>query len=174
MGLRTREDVPPANIGRAVTNAARDGQPKGGHGGDEDAGTAPFIHRPQGRSIRRVFTDPADPLAWRTIPGSYNNLDDPLAGATGCRFGRNVPLTRVYRDEPAQLLEPNPRLISRRLLAREQFQPATTLNLLAAAWIQFEVHDWLSHRTVNQQPWEIPLEPDDQWPEPPMTIKRTE
>jgi hypothetical protein len=118
--------------------------------------------------------DAAEHRAARTIDGSYNNLADPLIGSTGCRFGRNAPLTHVYRDEPARLLEPNPRLISRRLLTREQFQPATTLNLLAAAWIQFEVHDWLSHGTLDQQPWEIPLEPDDNWPEPPMTIKRTE
>ncbi|HVQ53404.1 MAG TPA: peroxidase, partial [Mycobacterium sp.] len=33
----------------------------------------------------------------RTIDGSYNKLTDPLVGATGCRFGRNVPLTHVYR-----------------------------------------------------------------------------
>ncbi len=118
--------------------------------------------------------DAAEHRAARTIDGSYNNLADPLVGATGCRFGRNVPLTHVYRDEPAELLEPNPRLISRRLLTREQFQPASTLNLLAAAWIQFEVHDWLSHGTVDQNRWEIPLEPDDDWPEPPMTVKRTE
>jgi hypothetical protein len=110
----------------------------------------------------------------RTITGSFNNLDDPLVGAVGCRSGRNVPLTHVYREEPAQLLEPNPRLISRRLLTREQFQPATTLNMLAAAWIQFEVHDWLSHGSSDSQRWEIPLEADDPWPEPPMTIKRTE
>lgn len=110
----------------------------------------------------------------RTIDGSYNKLTDPLVGATGCRFGRNVPLTHVYREEPGELLEPNPRLISRRLLARQQFQPATTLNLLAAAWIQFEVHDWLSHGFDDKNRWNIPLEPDDDWPEPPMTVKRTE
>lgn len=118
--------------------------------------------------------DAAEHRAARTIDGSYNKLTDPLVGAVGCRFGRNVPLTHVYREEPADLLEPNPRLISRRLLAREQFQPATTLNLLAAAWIQFEVHDWLSHGTDDKNRWKIPLEPDDDWPEPPMTIKRTE
>ena len=119
-------------------------------------------------------SDAAEHRNARTIDGSYNKLTDPLVGATGCRFGRNVPLTHVYREEPAELLEPNPRVISRRLLTREQFQPATTLNLLAAAWIQFEVHDWLSHGTDDKNRWKIPLEPDDDWPEPPMTIKRTE
>jgi hypothetical protein len=112
-------------------------------------------------------------ISARTVDGSYNNLHDPLAGAVGCRFGRNVPLTHIYREEPAELLAPNPRLISRRLLTRNQFQPATTLNLLAAAWIQFEVHDWLSHATVDDRPWKIPLEPGDPWHESPMRIKRT-
>jgi hypothetical protein len=35
----------------------------------------------------------------------------------------------------------NPVTASRELLYREQFQPAASLNLLAAAWIQFNVHN---------------------------------
>ena len=30
-------------------------------------------------------------------------------------------------------------------MTRDEFQPATILNLLAAAWIQFMVHDWFVH-----------------------------
>lgn len=105
--------------------------------------------------------------------GTYNDLDDPMMGSMGSRFGRNMPPQLAYPEEPARLLEPNPRLISRRLLTRERFQPATTLNLLAAAWIQFEVHDWLSHRTPTSDPWVIPLEQTDPWPQHPMTIQRT-
>ena len=107
------------------------------------------------------------------INGTYNDLDDPLMGSLGSRFGRNVPLEHTYPDDPKRLLDPNPRLISRRLLTRESFQPATTLNLLAGAWIQFEVHDWLSHDPELPDPWEIPLEKDDPWPEHPMKILRT-
>ena len=51
----------------------------------------------------------------------------------------------TVREPEDRLLEPNPRLVSRELLTRKEFKPATTLNLLAAAWIQFEVHDWFSH-----------------------------
>jgi hypothetical protein len=109
----------------------------------------------------------------RTLTGCQTNLDDPLMGAVGSRFGRNVPLTHTYREEPAALLEPNPRLISRRLLTRDRFQPATTLNVLSAAWIQFEVHDWVSHGFVDDQPWTVPLEDGDPWPEQEMAIKRT-
>jgi hypothetical protein len=107
--------------------------------------------------------------------GTFNDLDDPLMGSLSSRFGRNVPPERTYPEEETRLLEPNPRLISRCLLARETFQPATTLNLLAAAWIQYEVHDWLSHPpTPHADPWLIPLEKSDTWPyERPMKIFRT-
>jgi hypothetical protein len=109
----------------------------------------------------------------RMLNGTYNDLDDPLMGSQGSRFGRNVPLQYTFPERPPQLLDPNPRLISRRLLTRERFQPATTLNLLAAAWIQFEVHDWLSHGTLDSDPWPVPLEKGDPWPEDPMEIQRT-
>ena len=81
----------------------------------------------------------------RTLDGTFNDLDDPLMGSLGSRFGRNVPLEATVREPEDQLLEPNPRLVSRELLTRNDFKPATTLNLLAAVWIQFEVHDWFSH-----------------------------
>jgi hypothetical protein len=112
-------------------------------------------------------------LGARMMNGTYNDLEDPLMGSVGSRFGRNVPLAHAYPEEPKRLLDPNPRLISRRLLTRERFQPATTLNLLAGAWIQFEVHDWLSHGTSDAEPWEIPLEESDPWPVHPMKILRT-
>ena len=71
-------------------------------------------------------------------------------------------------------LEPNPRLVSRELLTRDEFIPATTLNLLAGAWIQFEVHDWFSHgKNEAENPWLVPLDADDPWPEKPMQIQRT-
>jgi heme peroxidase len=113
--------------------------------------------------------------AARTLDGTHNDLRDPLMGSIGSRFGRNVAPELTYPEPGDRLLEPNPRLISEQLLRRTTFQPATTLNLLAAAWIQFEVHDWFSHATTNDRPFEIPLAPDDQWPqsERPMTIRRT-
>src|SRR3954454_23396677 len=113
-------------------------------------------------------------LAARTLDGSFNDLNDPLMGALGSRFGRNVPLQYTYAQPPDSLLDPSPRVVSRELLTRETFQPATTLNLLAGAWIQFEVHDWFSHgKNEVDDPWEIPLAEDDPWPEHPMRIPRT-
>ena len=109
----------------------------------------------------------------RTLDGTNNDLQYPLMGSLGSRFGRNVPAALTYPEDREHILEPNPRVISQRLLARDSFKPATTLNLLAAAWIQFEVHDWFSHGTVGDNPWQIPVVAPDPWPDPIMTIKRT-
>jgi hypothetical protein len=113
-------------------------------------------------------------LTARTPDGSYNDLDHPAMGSTGTRFGRNVPLERTYQESPERIMTPNPRLVSRELLTRDTFKPATTLNLHAAAWLQFMVHDWLSHgRNDKDNPWQVPLPANDDWPENPMRILRT-
>jgi Animal haem peroxidase len=128
----------------------------------------------RGALDRPDVTAHEDYLTTRTLDGSFNDLNDPLMGSLGSRFGRNVPLRYTYAEPADALLDPNPRLISRRLLTRDEFQPATTLNLLAGAWIQFEVHDWFSHgKNEQEDPWKIPVEEDDSWPDHPMTIGRT-
>ncbi len=83
-------------------------------------------------------------LVARTADGSFNDLAKPEMGMAGTRFGRNVPLAEANVDTK-NLLEPNPRLVSSVLLKRDRFIPATILNLHAAAWIQFQTHDWFSH-----------------------------
>jgi Animal haem peroxidase/Catalase len=77
----------------------------------------------------------------RSIDGSGNDLSAPAMGAVGSAFGRNVKPS--YR--PDLFDQPNPVVVSQQLLYREQFLPARSLNLLAAAWIQFQVHDWVNH-----------------------------
>jgi len=110
----------------------------------------------------------------RTIDGSYNDLGDPAMGSIGSRFGRNVPIGATHPEKEPDILEPNPRLISRRLLTRNEFIPATTLNVLAGAWLQFEVHDWFSHgKNEPENPWRIELDEGDEWAEDPMEIQRT-
>ncbi|HET7272436.1 MAG TPA: peroxidase family protein [Rubrobacter sp.] len=112
-------------------------------------------------------------LIARTADGTYNDLQNPRMGSAETRFGRNVPLDRTYPDYD-RLLQPNPRTVSRELLTRETFQPAESLNLLAATWIQFMLRDWVSHGTSpTGNPWEVPLEDEDRWPEHPMRIFRT-
>ena len=119
-------------------------------------------------------TDDGAPRNARTADGSYNDPDSPAMGMIGARFGRNVPLDRTYPEEPPGLLEPSPRLVSRKLLTRDEFTPATIVNVLAAAWLQFEVHDWFSHgKNLTEQPFELALADDDTWAERPMRIERT-
>lgn len=80
----------------------------------------------------------------RTLDGSCNYAQDPLAGAAGTRFGRHVPLTAVRPAAAASLLSPNPLLVSAKLLQRRsstEYPTVPFLNLWAGAWVQFMVHD---------------------------------
>ncbi len=127
----------------------------------------------KGRRAAEPDKDSGNYLTARTYDGTYNDLNDPQMGALHARFGRNVPLHFTWPEPDEALLEPNPRLVSRRLLTRDEFSPATTLNLLAGAWIQFEVHDWFSHgQGEEESPWQLPLEEGDPWHENPMQIPR--
>ena len=64
-------------------------------------------------------------------------------------------------------------MVSRELMTRESFTPATTLNLLAASWLQFQIRDWFSHgQSVKDDPWMIPLAENDTWPQPDMKVLR--
>ena len=107
------------------------------------------------------LTPPPATKWFRTADGTWNNWDDPKEGAAGTRFSRNIPRTATFPDE-ANLLRPNPREVSRHLLARGTFKPAPFVNLFAAAWIQFMVHDWLDHGDAQPLAFhEIPFADDD-------------
>jgi hypothetical protein len=97
----------------------------------------------------------------RSYDGKYNDLSAPTMGAVGATFGRN--LEPVYRPELFDT--PNPVTVSNQLLARERFLPATSLNVLAAAWIQFQVHDWVDHRRypAGTESVEVPLPSGQTW-----------
>jgi Animal haem peroxidase len=128
-------------------------------------------------SVRAAGTPPVPPegyLEERSADGIYNDLKDPMMGSANTRFGRNAPLGYTYPDDEDKLLHPSPRTVSVELMTRDEFQPARTLNLLAAAWLQFMVRDWLSHgRSNKDNPWQVPLPPGDDWHENPMRILRT-
>ncbi|MFI7503287.1 peroxidase family protein [Streptomyces sp. NPDC049687] len=97
----------------------------------------------------------------RSYDGSWNDLSAPAMGAVGATFGRNMP--PVYR--PDLFDTPNPVTVSKMLLHRDGFIPATSLNILAAAWIQFQVHDWVDHKRhpVGEKSVEVPLPPGMTW-----------
>jgi len=117
-------------------------------------------------------SDPAD-LDTRTIDGTYNDLTLPSMGMAGSRFGRNVPIDRKY-ESATTLMDPNPREVSRALMTKHAFQPATSANALTAAWLQFMIRGGFSHGTSpKDHPFEVELEDDDPWPQRPMLIMRT-
>lgn len=90
-------------------------------------------------------------LTARNSDGKFNSIELPLMGCSGMRFGRNFPRQYTQKPTEKELWSPNPRLVSERFMTRKPggFIPATSLNLLAAAWIQFQVHDWFQHESVR-------------------------
>ncbi|KAF4435923.1 hypothetical protein F53441_13380 [Fusarium austroafricanum] len=130
----------------------------------------------QGTEARCPMTD-SKFIASRDSDGLYNDLKQPKMGCAGMRFGRNVPRKHTKPPTQEELLTPNPRVISERILARPegQFKPAEIVNLLAAAWIQFQVHDWAQHflHTDGDKDINIPLEKRDKWTEQTMKIPHT-
>ncbi|MET0417868.1 MAG: peroxidase family protein [Actinoplanes sp.] len=116
---------------------------------------------------------PEETRTTRTYDGTYNDLSAPHMGAVGAGFGRNLPAD----DNPRHT--PDPIVVSDLLLRRESFIPAPSLNLLAAAWIQFQVHDWVKHERLplDQSSIDLPLPDGRTWrntvggePEPVMRI----
>ncbi|MFE0388119.1 peroxidase family protein [Streptomyces bungoensis] len=97
----------------------------------------------------------------RSYDGTFNDLSAPTMGAVGAAFGRNMP--PVLRPDLFDV--PSPYEVSRLLLHRDTFVPARSLNLLAAAWIQFQVHDWVNHSRypTATSSVEVPLPPDVEW-----------
>jgi hypothetical protein len=109
------------------------------------------------------LTPPPGVTHYRTADGSWNNLDDPKEGAAGTRFPRNVANSAIRPASDEELLTPNPRAISLALLTRgEEMKEVPFLNLLAASWIQFQNHDWITHgENQRREVIAIPLADDD-------------
>ncbi|MEW9899056.1 peroxidase family protein [Chitinivorax sp. PXF-14] len=118
-------------------------------------------------------------IRFRNLDGSCNDLRNPAMGASHQLFARNVEFETTFPDlsdnllarnrhgDRLALLRPDPQVISRKLLTRQQSQPdkcqhgyglpgdspaascdyqkAPFFNVLAAFWIQFMTHDWFSH-----------------------------
>ena len=102
-------------------------------------------------------------LAARTADGRCNDPSNPEWGMAGKRFGRNVNpelLPSSVSDE--EILSPNPREISLKLMTRDEFKPATQINVLATAWIQFMIHDWFDHGNAQRDhAIKVPIAKDD-------------
>lgn len=89
------------------------------------------------------------------------DVQNPRAGAQGSPFGRNCPAiakeSRLNDD-----LDPSVQEVAQKLLGRrteDEFYPAgMQLNILAAAWIQAMVHDWVGHYDDMDPEAEVKLE----------------
>jgi hypothetical protein len=111
----------------------------------------------------------------RTYDGSHQDPLDPEMGMVGSRFGRNAPPDATTPETEEQMLRPSPREVSQRLLTRDTFKPATSLNVLAGCWIQFQNHDWFGHgENLPDEFIDVPIGDDDEWPDGEMMkVKRT-
>ena len=127
---------------------------------------------PPGKLVAFLNTGPNPPPGvshFRTADGSWNNLADPKQGAAGTRFLRNVDFSATQPETGQRLLTPNPREVSLKLLTRPdgddgrpEMPPVLFLNLLAASWIQFMNHDWISHGEVASKAFiTVPLPTGD-------------
>jgi len=122
---------------------------------DTEVREAPPKARPQPKPI------PEAVRRGRDDDGFYTDISAPQMGAEGAAFGRNLaPILR-----PDLFDTPSPIQVSRELLQRKTFIPARSLNILAAAWIQFQVHDWVNHAryTLGQDDLVVPLPPGMTW-----------
>ncbi|KAB2898644.1 MAG: peroxidase [Kofleriaceae bacterium] len=98
----------------------------------------------------------------RTIDGTCNDQAKSWMGSVGSRFGRNMnPNGWFAQAETTTLMSPSPREVSRILFTRDSFKPVPFLNMFAAAWIQFQVHDWFNHTLSQHAYHDIPLAADD-------------
>ncbi|MFO1205113.1 MAG: peroxidase family protein [Burkholderiales bacterium] len=119
------------------------------------------------------FHNPKAARGMRTASGTQNDLTFPAMGCRGSRFGRNVP-REITAPDRARLYTPDPLLVSQKLLAREKFVPANSLNLLAAAWIQFQVHDWFAHENEDLDSGkDLRLPGAGDWKTAEMSVPRT-
>ncbi|MCK2218478.1 hypothetical protein MF672_032480 [Actinomadura sp. ATCC 31491] len=128
--------------------------------------------RPEGGERPRT-PSPGRPRR-RSYDGSGCDPADADMGRAGTRFDRNAPLALTHPDPPHRLLSPSPREVAERLLTRRALVPAPSLNLLAAAWVQFQTHGWFSHGdNPSAEPFEVPVADGDPWHERPMRVRRT-
>ena len=113
------------------------------------------LHDTEEPPLETSATPPAgDAHNVRTVDGTIQRPEVPAHGQLpACGSGATCRSSETFPDI-ANLMNPSPRQVSLELLTRTTFQPATILNVIAAAWIQFMVHDWFVHKkgSVDARP----------------------
>lgn len=114
-------------------------------------------------------------LDHRTADGKYNDLEKHDMGSAGTPFAHNLQPARLQAEQMPELMHPNPHEISQKLLIRGEgkFIPQKSVNLLAAAWIQFQVHGWFDHERDKGNFLEVPVNDTATWPKGKMLVERT-
>ncbi len=93
---------------------------------------------------------------FRTADGTCYIPKTPHVGAANVAFGRNVPPEFFDQDGKENMQNPSPVAVSKEFFTRGEFKPVPFLNMLAASWIQFMNHDWLSHgKNLESNPYQI-------------------
>ena len=117
---------------------------------------------------RTDLPQPVGVERFRTADGSWNNLANPKEGAACTRFHRNVNPLATEPEDIQRLHTPDPRKVSLELLSRPtgddgqpEMEEVRFLNLLAASWIQFMLHDWVNHGDTQPNVLAVPLEEGD-------------
>ncbi|KAG8637959.1 hypothetical protein MANES_15G179900v8 [Manihot esculenta] len=94
-----------------------------------------------------VRFNPAD-YPYRTDDGKYNDPFNENAGSQGTFFGRNM----LPIDQKLKILKPEPAVVVTKLLARRKLiDTGKQLNIIAASWVQFMIHDWVDHLEDTKQ-----------------------
>lgn len=86
--------------------------------------------------------------------------DKPRAGDNEQRFGRNVSPEQISAAaNKYDIMDPNPRDVSLKLFTRKagKTREADIINVLAAAWLQAQNHDWFTHGKNAKETQERPL-----------------
>ncbi|PHU27582.1 Alpha-dioxygenase 1 [Capsicum chinense] len=100
-----------------------------------------------GRTPTGVRSNPAD-YPYRTADGKYNDPFNDASGSEFSFFGRNM----MPVDQNNELTKPDPMVVATKLLARKKFiDTGKQFNMIAVAWIQFMIHDWIDHLEETQQ-----------------------
>ena len=93
---------------------------------------------------------------FRSADGTCYDPKHPLAGAANVAFGRNVDPKFIDKEASKKLMTPNPEVVSDVFFTRDEFKPVPFLNMLAAVWIQFMNHDWLTHgKNMEASPYVV-------------------
>ncbi len=91
---------------------------------------------------------------YRSADGRCTNLDPGMSvvGASNVAFGRNIAPELMTSQEEIDrtLMTPSPKLVSKTFFSRngatqDSYKKVPFLNMLAASWIQFMNHDWITH-----------------------------